>query len=382
MKKIILVGLVPPPFNGQSVAFGLLIDKMKALNMPIKVVDMSFGGEMDKGGRSSFHRMLDFVKVFWDLVRYAIGGNFVLYLQIAQSRRGFMRDMVMNRIAGFFGGKTVVHLHGGNYGVFYKEQPENIQRMINKELDSYSSIIILSDSLRDMFSFHQGLEGKLVSLPNGIGAAVGPVKPKLLPEKGTPVKLLYLSNMIESKGYMRVLEAVHILNRKGFQVESSFCGTFLSEDGGNDDNLENKEAEFFDKIRQYNLNETVKFLGVVVGSEKERLLQESHFFLLPTNYHNEGQPISIIEAMRYGCVVVSSDYRAIPDMVEDGKTGYLVDSVLPDTVASKIEECLSSDPQVFSDMSRSAILRYNEHFTAEAHTRALISLLERLAQKK
>jgi glycosyltransferase involved in cell wall biosynthesis len=244
MKKIILVGLVPPPFNGQSVAFGLLIDKMKALNMPIKVVDMSFGGEMDKGGRSSFHRMMDFVKVFRDLVRYAIGGNFVLYLQIAQSRRGFMRDMVMNRIAGFFGGKTVVHLHGGNYGGFYKEQPENVQRKINKELDSYSSIIILSDSLRDMFSFHKGLEGKLVSLPNGIGAAVDPVKPKLLPGKGTPVKLLYLSNMIESKGFMRVLEAVNILNEKGIPVEASFCGTFLSEHGGNDSNLEHKKAEF------------------------------------------------------------------------------------------------------------------------------------------
>jgi glycosyltransferase involved in cell wall biosynthesis len=68
-------------------------------------------------------------------------------------------------------------------------------------------------------------------------------------------------------------------------------------------------------------------------------------------------------------------------MVVDGETGCLIDALKPEMIASKIEECLSSDPKVFSEMSRKAIMRYNEHFTAEAHTRSLISLIENMAQK-
>ena len=46
-------------------------------------------------------------------------------------------------------------------------------------------------------------------------------------------------------------------------------------------------------------------------------------FVLLTRYPNEGQPISILEAMGNGMVVITTDHAGIPDIVEDGVNGFL-----------------------------------------------------------
>src|SRR6185295_12579955 len=102
------------------------------------------------------------------------------------------------------------------------------------------------------------------------------------------------------------------------------------------------------------------------GDAKRRALEEAHLFLLPTRYSNEGQPVSIIEAMAHGCVVVSTDYRAIPDLVDDGVTGVLVPYGAPGAIADAVE-ALVRDPGRYAEMSRAAIARFRARFTRRGH---------------
>ena len=44
-------------------------------------------------------------------------------------------------------------------------------------------------------------------------------------------------------------------------------------------------------------------------------------FILPTRYPNEGQPISILEAMGNAMFIITTDHAGIPDVVQDGKNG-------------------------------------------------------------
>lgn len=48
------------------------------------------------------------------------------------------------------------------------------------------------------------------------------------------------------------------------------------------------------------------------------------YFALPTRYPNEGQPISILEAMGNGMFIITTDHAGIPDIVEDGVNGIVI----------------------------------------------------------
>lgn len=64
--------------------------------------------------------------------------------------------------------------------------------------------------------------------------------------------------------------------------------------------------------------------GIVGGDKKRELLRMCDIFCLLTSYPNEGQPISILEAMGNGMVIVTADHAGIPDLVTDGVNGIVV----------------------------------------------------------
>jgi glycosyltransferase involved in cell wall biosynthesis len=160
-------------------------------------------------------------------------------------------------------------------------------------------------------------------VPNGINV------PTILREEkelNGIVKLLYLSNLVESKGYLDLLHAVKLLKgtyEKEFQV--TFCGKFMAAE---DDRLFKNVLQaqhYFEKyVNENDITEIVKFKGVVWGQDKEQILNESHFIILPSFYISEGQPISLIEGLAYGCVPVCTHYRDLPNIVKNDWNGIIV----------------------------------------------------------
>ena len=98
------------------------------------------------------------------------------------------------------------------------------------------------------------------------------------------------------------------------------------------------------------------------------------FFLLPTSYFYEAQPISIIEAMAFGLVVVTTPHRTIPEMVKGGRIAELTSLDQPGEIADAVESHLR-DPGKFAAMSRASIKRYRKTFTREQHLDRLVPLV-------
>ena len=69
----------------------------------------------------------------------------------------------------------------------------------------------------------------------------------------------------------------------------------------------------------------ITYHGIVTGETKNNLLRMSHIFILLTRYPNEGQPISILEAMGNAMLVITTNHAGIPDIVENGKNGLVVE---------------------------------------------------------
>ena len=262
--------------------------------------------------------------------------------------------------------------------MFYNSLDAVSKREVLSCLKNVETIIILSEHLRHMFDFEPALNAKLKVIANGAGQPG-----KLMPQKGTlaeTINILYLSNLVETKGYLKVLDAVNIMvNQYKLPVKAIFCGRFyVDNDKSKFNTVEEAKLDFFNTINAYNLNDIVEYKGVVEGVEKQNLLNDAHFFVLPTQYINEGQPISIIEAMRAGCVVIASDYRAIPEMINDGNTGYLLKSGHQQEIANIVANCYQH-PDHFIQISRNAFIAYKEKYTETIHCKNLVSVIDEVA---
>ena len=372
-RRLILVGPLPPPYYGQSVSFRMLVDEVARLGVPHAVIDISHGeASGEKMGEVTRHRFADYTSILRRFFAAATGRRGTVYLQIAQSRAGFMRDWVMIRYARLFGHRVVMHLKGGNYDNFYAAQPAWVQARVRRMLRSADHVLVLGERLRAMFDFEPAIAGRIRVVPNGLPDEREPAgAARTLPAPGEgPVRLLFLSNLVESKGWLDVLEAVRLLrDRLGEgRVRCDFHGRFLTWPPDDVRVTSSEQArELFDRfVAEHGLEGAARYGGVVAGEEKRRALQEAHVFVLPTRYSNEGQPVSIIEAMAYGNVVISTDYRAIPDMVDDGVTGVLVPYAAPRAIADAVE-ALVRDPARYAEMSRAAVARFRARFTRRGH---------------
>ena len=229
-----------------------------------------------------------------------------------------------------------------------------------------------------MFDFDPVLEERVAVVSNGIPSPPsGPSLGRRLRQE-QPLRLLFLSNLIQSKGYFDVLEAVTILRKTtAMRLEVVFAGHFLSSP---DDPVpmspQQAETRFHEYAVMNGIESVVRYMGPVSGEVKRVLLQTSDFFLLPTRYFTEGQPVSIIEAMAYGCIVFSTDYRAIPDMVIDGVTGIMVEPGRPNQIAAAIRQTVAH-PDCYETMSQAAVDRYRQLFTKQRHLDTIIPLLKR-----
>jgi len=84
--------------------------------------------------------------------------------------------------------------------------------------------------------------------------------------------------------------------------------------------------------------------------------------LLVISSNNEGTPVSAIEAMASGCPVVATRVGGLPDVVQNGKTGYLVPAQHPHALAKAMVD-LIRDSETAEQMSRAAQLSVKEKYS-------------------
>ncbi|MFA7169676.1 MAG: glycosyltransferase family 4 protein [Candidatus Paceibacterota bacterium] len=93
-------------------------------------------------------------------------------------------------------------------------------------------------------------------------------------------------------------------------------------------------------VQENDLLENVIFKGKLTGELLRSVYQEAHLFSLPTS--NDSYPLVILEAMSSGLPVVSTRVGGIPQMVEEGKEGFLIEPNNPTELARKISELINN----------------------------------------
>jgi glycosyltransferase involved in cell wall biosynthesis len=103
------------------------------------------------------------------------------------------------------------------------------------------------------------------------------------------------------------------------------------------------------------------------------MLSDSDILVFPSKIDVFG--IVNLEAMQHGLAVISTNISAIPDIVEDGVTGFLVDTDAPDQIADKLE-ILLNNPSLCYEMGVKGRKKYEESFTLEKFEKKLTEVLK------
>lgn len=364
-------------FTGQSVMFDGVINHLKNHGMGVSVVDIS--QKNNKNG--VLFRTLDYLlilpKVFWKLIRNRLD---ICYITSSQSKNGFLRDYAMITMCRWFQVPVITHQYGANYNQLTNALGEKGLVLLKKMLNYTSVIIVEGQYMKNQYSFLDSFEKKVKVIPNGL-PIVGKnamQEKKYSPEY--PFKMYYLSNLIWSKGYFDVLQAVELLvNKFGKSVECIFSGNFLSSVDDEKPGISNKED--FDKyIKKHHLEKVVSYYPGMYGDQKDETFATSNVFLLPSYYINEGQPVSIIEAMAYGCVPIVTNYRHIPMMVNP-ENGCFVKPQCPEQIAETIVQ-LMDHPAEYASKSAACIRDYKDNFTFEIYASKVLQCMNEVIKAR
>lgn len=180
--------------------------------------------------------------------------------------------------------------------------------------------------------YGKDMDDKIHIIHCGIDPGVYKRSPAIERKRGA---ILAVGRLHETKGFRYLLDACRKLKEKGVDFRCLIAG-----DGEEKEMLTAMSSEL-------GVGDAVTFLG---GQPKERvleLLQETSVFVLPSIITDqggrEGIPVSLMEAMAMELPVVTTRTVGIPELVEDGKEGLLVEQRNTEELAAALEFLLRNE---------------------------------------
>jgi glycosyltransferase involved in cell wall biosynthesis len=175
---------------------------------------------------------------------------------------------------------------------------------------------------------------------------------------GGPVKIIMVARLAPPKDHCLLMDALATVPRNW---QCTFVGS------GPDDEKIKTHAQAL------GIDGDIRFLGD--RDDIPELLADSHLFVLCSN--SESLPISIIEAMRAGLPVLSSAVGGCSELVQDGKTGFLVKPGDVQQLRQRLAHLLASRRllELFGSEGRA---RYEEHFGVQGMVNETVAAYARM----
>lgn len=177
--------------------------------------------------------------------------------------------------------------------------------------------------------------------------------------------LLFLSNLLISKGVVVLLDSLKVLKEKGCRFVCDFVGG---------ETVEMDAAMFQAEVAKRGLEGMVVYHGKKYGKDKEAFLNAADIFVFPTFYHNECFPLVLLEAMEHGVPCISTTEGGIPGIIDNGKTGFLVPKHDVAVLADKIEMFIR-DTDLRHKMGLAGREKFEREFTLEVFEKRMVEIL-------
>ena len=345
--NILFVLHLPPPIHGAATV-GLQIKNSTIINQAFNCEYINLGTSItiEEIGKRRFVKLLRYFAILWRVLKTVLLRRPDLcYFSMTSKCTPFYKDASLALLVKLLGVKIIYHFHNKGVSV---NQDKFIDNLLYRVVFKGSEVILLSPKLYPDIQKYVKHE-HVYYCPNGIKDVE---KLAGLSRDTQPVRLFFLSNLMESKGVYLLLEACKDLKQKELVFQCTFVGGI-----GDIDKL-----QFESKLRELDIEDCVDYVGEKFGNEKGDIFSNSDIFVHPTL--NDCFPLVLLEAMQYSLPVISTFEGGIPDIVDDQSTGFLIPKNDVSALVEKLE-LLIVDKDLRIKMGAAARKKFDSEFKSD-----------------
>lgn len=287
-------------------------------------------------GSSLFGKSFAFVRA---LARYAraVPSYDIVHLHIS-SRGSCKRKSIMARMAHKAGKRVILHDHDGEFAKAFEEGGDGYRRDVRETFGLADRVVVLSEEWRDYFAENVCDPNRITVVHNGVVVPASPCSPC------SHQDVLFLGRLDANK-------SPDVLLRASREVLKRFPETKIVFGGDGEVEKNKRLAE------ELGIADRCEFHGWVTGDEREALFERAAVYCLPSK--NEGLPMSVLEAMARGIPTVATAVGGVPQVIENGVNGFLVNVDDIETLSKMLIALLESTAlrETVGVASRETILR-------------------------
>ena len=370
MKKVLFLSPLPPPDYGSAMSSKACLDILKGSNdFEVHSIKLNYSKQISDIGRINLQKLLGLMRVKRQIKEeFSKFHPEVVYFVPATSGFGLIRDyLFVKQVKKSFKGNILFHVRSRILEDDWRNKKNN---KILRDMFLNSKVIVLGNVLKK--DLHGIVEDKdLFVLPNAVENEISDKEFNDILKDRKKIKdpeILFLSNMDETKGWLKVLESCKILKERSTKAHFSFVGEWPSD---------KESKKFFKFLDDNSLKESVSYLGKKTGPEKDSILKNSGILVFPTEYPLETFGRVIIEAMMFGIPVIANGIATIPDIIDDKKTGFILEKNTPEEIAEKIE-ILLKDKRLREQMGKAGRNKFLERYTLKDYSGKFLQIFNQI----
>jgi glycosyltransferase involved in cell wall biosynthesis len=313
--RLLLIGPLPPPIGGVESYTQALLESGAFGDFELTHCDTTKGrpkstqGRFDAGNFAWAARHIARVRDAVERTRPD-----VVYLPVAGTWAGFLRDMALARVARSRGARVVGHVHGSDFHLVLARG--GIDRAIVRAgLGQFDRLLVLGGRWKSLLEQH-GIRAACDVVPStfrreiferGVHAAPAPR------EAGGPVRALFVGQVGRRKGTFDILEALPRVREAGVPLHVTFVGP---------PELTGEWDALTETHRRLGLESMATFTNQLQGEALYARYEASDLFVMPS--YTEGLPVVLFEAGLFRIPAITTPVGSIPDLIVDGRNGLLV----------------------------------------------------------
>lgn len=317
--RVLALGPVRGMMTGQRLAF---VNYVEHSGHEIRVVDIG-----SEGYRRLHKALLTVAGVARALFEMLARRPDRLYITTSRSPLGCMKDIVLLLAARVLRIPVVNHLHGNGFEPFRAALPGPMRRLLDAAYRAIPVSIVLAQGMAYHYAPYRAWM-KVVAVSNCAERSLEDY-PGLKGDGSGPLRLLYLSNLLRLKGVIEFARGIRQVIRDPAlpPVEVRLIGSFA-----HNDPTDVTPAELGAELEGL---ASVELLGAVDDESKWRNLAWADVMVFPSHHPGEAAPLSIIEGMAMGCLLVATPIGYVPELLH-GSCHRLLRPRDPSSIAESI----------------------------------------------
>lgn len=361
--RVLVLAQTPPPLHGQAVMGGYLVSARWRW-CTLEHIRLDYSDSIEEVGRRDPRKVLRLLRIVLRVWRARLRGpiDLLCYPPAGPHRVPVARDILTLLLVRWTARRVAFHFHAGGFDRVPSLVGAAFRPLVRMAYGAPDLAVVPAPALAGEIAWIH--PRSVAAVPNGVPPLIGRTRP---PRRNH--RMLYVGTLSEEKGVLDLVEAFRILKAEGRGAVLVLAGAPVSRSFA---------RRLNERLDAHGLRTCVELRGVVQGTDKEDEFASAGIFCFPTR-DVEAMPLVLLEAMRAGLPIVTTRWRAIPEIVRGA--AILVPPGDIQALASALGELLDRG-DVRNALGAEALRIFASEFTLDRHLEAMEKAFRQAAARE